>query len=561
MGRSALAIGVFILALTSSNFSDAADWSERRKIPSGGVSNPFGLAESELPEGISAGRGHGLRYPVGPTGLLLPYEALKNFYESNDENLLRRWLRKLMPWVAQFKSFDQMAKALGLYHYPESEGDGAYYIPYPEREGKPSYRMGITLREIGSDTAFTVSCAGCHAEKLFGRPILGLTTRFPRANEFFVAGTKTLTQASSFMFRMATGATDGEIEMFERSKYRSQFIGSRKPQVLGLDTSLAQVALSVAHRNPDEYLTFSEEYATNPRSEPLAEVPADSKPAVWWNVKYKNRYLSDGSVVSGNPVFTNFLWNEIGRGADLYELESWLGENEEIVEELTTAVFSAEAPKFTDFFPVEHFDLDRVQRGERIYVRRCSKCHGEYEKGYHQPGSESGSLEEQLTTVQVHYLERTPVKNVGTDPLRWQGMRSLLALNQLAISSKHGTVIKAQKGYVPPPLVGIWARWPYMHNNSMPSLCAVLTRSEERPKAYWPGPANDPGTDFDKECNGYPLAENVPAHWKQRSEAFYDTARAGMSSIGHDENIFIKNGKEILSTQDKRDLILYMQTL
>ena len=50
------------------------------------------------------------------------------------------------------------------------------------------------------------------------------------------------------------------------------------------------------------------------------------------------RWLLDGSVVSGNPVYTNLIWNEIGRGTDLKELEAWLDKNQKTVDEITAAV-------------------------------------------------------------------------------------------------------------------------------------------------------------------------------------------------------------------------------
>jgi len=52
---------------------------------------------------------------------------------------------------------------------------------------------------------------------------------------------------------------------------------------------------------------------------------ADSKPAVWWGLKYKNRWLSDGSVVSGNPIFTNIIWNELVTLNDLTDLKKICG--------------------------------------------------------------------------------------------------------------------------------------------------------------------------------------------------------------------------------------------
>jgi hypothetical protein len=134
-------------------------------------------------------------------------------------------------------------------------------------------------------------------------------------------------------------------------------------------------------------------------------------------------------------------------------------------------------------------------------------------------------------------------------------------MNRLAISQKYEVKSEVTHGYVPQPLVGIWARWPYFHNNSAPSLCAVLTASAKRPKGYWTGEPLDRERDFDRACNGYPSGGAVPEDWKSNPAAFYDPSRDGLSNSGHDEGIFLENGRELLSPEDKGDLIQFLQTL
>ncbi|MNL20214.1 hypothetical protein D3C87_1414500 [compost metagenome] len=254
------------------------------------------------------------------------------------------------------------------------------------------------------------------------------------------------------------------------------------------------------------------------------------------------------------------IWNEIGRGVDLKVLENWLSQNQKIVDELTAMVFASEAPRITDFFPAEKIDLGRAQSGQLVFNVTCARCHGRYEKAWDLPEADSLSHADKLKTVRVIPKARTPVEEVGTDPYRRWGMKSLEQLNNLSISQKNGIVIQAQAGYVPPPLVGIWARWPYLHNNSVPNLCALLTDSRKRPTAYYAGEAKDPNKDFDFACNGYPLGKQTPESWKQE-EFYYDTSRPGMSNSGHDEGIFLENGKELLTREEKTNLIQFLQTL
>ncbi|MDB4990612.1 MAG: putative rane protein, partial [Myxococcaceae bacterium] len=108
---------------------------------------------------------------------------------------------------------------------------------------------------------------------------------------------------------------------------------------------------------------------------------------------------------------------------------------------------------------------------------------------------------------------------------------------------------------------GIWARYPYFHNNSAPSLCAVLSRQSERPATYYGGPQDDPKLDFDPTCNGYPVGAAVPAAWLQDSEALFDTSRMGLGNQGHDEGVFLSNGQEMFTPAQKRDIIVFLQTL
>tara|TARA_Y100001958_G_scaffold142390_1_gene118534 strand:- start:377 stop:508 length:132 start_codon:yes stop_codon:yes gene_type:complete len=41
----------------------------------------------------------------------------------------------------------------------------------------------------------------------------------------------------------------------------------------------------------------------------------------------------------------------------------------------------------------------------------------------------------------------------------------------------------------------------------------------------------------------------------------YDSRKPGLSRFGHDEGIFLENGKELLSPQEKLQLIQFLQTL
>lgn len=538
----------------------SADWRQGVPVPVDGRANILQWPLADFLTYKTAGQKHAQVYPVTVTGLLPPYEPSKRFFDEKDRNPFKEILRRVAVDISGFDNFNDFLFQLGLHSYPSATDRGIYQIPMAD--GVPAHApVGIGLVERNGANGFTFSCAACHTSNLFGKTVLGMTNRFPRANEFFVKFKQAAPVIDAGLFQKWTKASQAERELLEETLNNINRVQVKKPIVLGLDTSLAQVALSMNRRSKDEYSTPSSWFQTFPRRDPILDNnPADSKPAVWWNVKYKNRWLSDGSVISGNPIFTNIIWNEMGRGVDLKKLEAWLHDNSKIVDELTTAVFSSEAPRFTDFFPAEKIELDLARRGEVLFNQSCAKCHGHYDKAWNLPHADLLSAQDKLATVMVRPKEQTPVIDVGTDPYRRQGMKSLEQLNNLSISKRNGIVIETQKGYVPPPLVGIWARWPYFHNNSVPSLCALLTPSASRPQTYYAGEALDREKDFDADCNGYPLGVKTPAKWKQK-DYFYDTRRKGMSNAGHDVNIFIKDGKEIFTAADKKALIRFMQTL
>jgi hypothetical protein len=314
----------------SSTFAHASplipDWSPNAVIDAYGRSNPYGWDEQTLQEKVRLGRISALNYPVTVTGVLLPERPALKFLNAKAGEPLFEFLKVVLSLSSDFKDFKGFWEWMGLNDYPDTDTE----IPYPFGT-KPDYPMGVSKVVRGNQTGLTFSCAVCHSATLFGKPILGMTNRFPRANETFVLGKKAMTAVSPFAFAFLTAATREEKEVYAESRDHIQYVGTKKPVELGLDTALTQVALSLSRRAQTPWAERDEKSAKHPRPNLLDRLTADSKPAVWWNTKYKTRWLSDGSVVSGDPVLTNIIWNEIGRGVDLKELDQWLKNNQETI--------------------------------------------------------------------------------------------------------------------------------------------------------------------------------------------------------------------------------------
>ncbi|MBH47359.1 MAG: hypothetical protein CME71_04220 [Halobacteriovorax sp.] len=550
-----------IALIYSATINAAPDWGSGARLPeSGHRTNIYEVAASELTPLKERGYLHAFRYPVSVTGLYIPYRPLARFMQANERNPLRRFLVNLAGERVPFSNIDEMYDWLGLTDFPKEDAQGIFKLPYPNGK-RPDYPMGASFIETKDGLGLTFSCAACHSMDFFGQPVMGLTNKQPRANEMFRLAQKYIPKIPSSVFLLGTGASFGEAAMFSRTKKNLGAVGAIAPQTLGLDTSLAQVALSLVRRNDDDYATKNRDYEKHPRHNELSHFVADSKPAVWWNVKYKTRWLSDGSIVSGNPIFTNFLWNEIGRGTDLEELEDWMKNNQPAIKELTASVFATEAPTWGDIFPLGRIDLSAAKRGANVFEQTCQKCHGEYQKNWQLPNAETQPLAWQIKTAHVKYHDQTPIKNVGTDPQRFEGMKHFAeGLNKLAISKMMKTVVEPQEGYVPPPLVGVFMRYPYFHNNAIPNLCALLTPPDQRPKKFWQGPAKNMETDFDFDCVGYPVGDAVPEHFKT-DDAIVDTTKPGQRATGHYKMLLNEDGSEKWSAVEKRDLIEFLKTL
>lgn len=522
---------------------ERADFSRGAAVPMGGRANIYQLDPQDWQQAVERGFTLAHDYPVEITGVLLPYAALDHFFDpANDEAAT---MRGVLEAGTGYSSLASIYDDVGL--IPFDDGGPEPWAQPPITGVEDTTRMGVSIVDSVHGQGLTFSCDACHAGRFLGRSVRGLTNRGTRANAFFVFGKEFLPNIPSDLFQQVTGATDAEVTMLERTTASFRRIGLQTPAQHGLDTSLAQVALSLARRGDGPDAPFDSTRETSPLTNALSEHVADSKPMPWWTLRYKNRWLADGAVVQGNPIFTNILWNELGRGTDLNELEAWLDENAEAIDLLTVAVFASEPPRWTDFFDPATLDLEAAKRGATLFEASCAGCHGSYHKGW----DEGLVGTEAFATTHVDYDADLGPIDVGTDPGRYQGMPHFgPRLNELAISGSFETVVEAQQGYVAPPLTGIFARYPYFHNNAVPTLCEVLLPASERTVAFVQGPSELP-EDFDADCVGYPVGDAIPERWDQ--EHAVRAEGPGLSNQGHDDWDF--------TPSERADLVMFLKTL
>ncbi len=143
---------------------------------------------------------------------------------------------------------------------------------------------------------------------------------------------------------------------------------------------------------------------------------------------------------------------------------------------------SLQPPKYP--FPI---DTAQAARGAEVFKTSCVRCHGTY--------GPDGKYPNKII----------PLDMIGTDPARSLGLSDrLVAHYNKTWLGAVSPVDTKRTGYQAPPLDGIWATAPYLHNGSVPTLHALLA-SSSRPARF----TRPPSTDFahyDQEHVGWKFA-------------------------------------------------------
>jgi hypothetical protein len=185
-------------------------------------------------------------------------------------------------------------------------------------------------------------------------------------------------------------------------------------------------------------------------------------------------------------------------------------------------IWSLPPPKYP--FPI---DQRRIASGQAIYKQNCAECHAF-------GGGKTGTVES--------------LAQVNTDPFRLNSYTYIFATSQAALypeSRYQFTHFAKTDGYARQPLDGIWARAPYLHNGSVPTLWDLLRDPHERPKQFIRG-----YDVYDQQKVGF--VYDAPE--SKNAGFLYDTAVPGNGNGGH------LYGTKLADDQ-KKDLIEYMKTL
>jgi hypothetical protein len=146
---------------------------------------------------------------------------------------------------------------------------------------------------------------------------------------------------------------------------------------------------------------------------------------------------------------------------------------------------------------------------------------------------------------------------IGTDPKRAEGIttRYVAHVNSTWFGEKH-PVDNEMVGYQAPPLRGIWATAPYLHNGVVPNL-DLLLESSRRP-AMFKRPRSTNMDEYDSINVGWKyevVNGDVPNDLSPAEARYYvDTARFGLGHQGHTFG-------DKLTDAERNAVIEYLKTL
>jgi mono/diheme cytochrome c family protein len=262
---------------------------------------------------------------------------------------------------------------------------------------------------------------------------------------------------------------------------------------------------------------------------PAAMVHHDMDAPGWWQFHRKSHIYIDGFAEKGHKGLMQFM---LVRQNGPKQFRSW----EKDFRKVYSFISELRPPKYP--LPI---DSEKAAEGRQIFNSHCASCHGEY-------GNRSETSHTEYAGAVV------PIEDLGTDSVRLRSLtprhRKAYGDSWFADYGKQDTRHEVD-GYVAPPLDGVWASAPYLHNGSVPTLWHLL-HPEERP-VVWRRQA----LAMDEHRIGLLVEElaDVPDNLDAASKRWYfDTRIMGKSAAGHDY-------PSVLSEPERESLLEYLKSL
>ena len=314
----------------------------------------------------------------------------------------------------------------------------------PERDGRnaelPYYMTAVTA-DNGAELV-AQNCLFCHAAFMNGELVVGL------GNPWLDFTTDTTAYAAAMPLLAADEAEREEAEKWSERVMATS--GSLVTDTVGSNPADTLAQALFAHRDPTTLA-----WSSSPMMElPSGPIPTDVPPL--WNMAKKDRMLYSGTATGDLPRV-------------MMTASALCTDDVEDAEEIYT-YFDDIAAYFTTLQPPpipDAIDQTLADQGQVLFEDSCAMCHGTYGDEPTYPG------------------ELVGVDEIGTDPSLALQPTDILRFVDWFNESWYGeTAQLAPTGaYIAPPLDGIWATAPYLHNGSVPDLASLLD-SSLRP-TYW----------------------------------------------------------------------------
>ncbi len=369
------------------------------------------------------------------------------------------------------------------------------------------------VKAPNGESVVAPNCLQCHAQVFDGKLVVGMGNSFSDFTENRVG----LALMAEKMLKNLTGPG---AKKYDAAKSFITAIKAISPELVtstkGVNLADALAAILVAHRDPVTLKWSDEKMMPLPQEKIPTDVPA------WWLLKKKNAMFYNGF---GRGDFGRFLMASnlltVSDTSEAVEVDSHFND-------VLAYIYSINPPKYP-----KEIDKKLAAKGEKIFVANCSDCHGTY-------GSE-GKYPNLLI----------PESIIKTDSLLYSSNYSSPQFvnwfnKSWFTSGDHPARLEPYEGYIAPPLDGIWATAPYLHNGSVPDLETVLN-SSKRP-TYWQRSFTKP--DYNYEIPGW----NFEKKDAPGNKEVYNAKARGYGNYGHYFG-------DKLSDKDRRAVIEYLKTL
>jgi processive rubber oxygenase RoxA-like protein len=394
---------------------------------------------------------------------------------------------------------------------------GLHEAPYPN-DGLP---MGLRATEARRGVAAVgIDCMLCHGSSLFGKSYIGL----PNTSIDLVG-----------LFRDLDFA-NGAFGIFP---YRvSNVRGTTESTATGVFVISLRDANLNLHLPPADI-------------RPIPDQLCEDAPA-WWLLKRKDTMYYNGQIDA--RAVRPLMMFMLSPGAD----PAIFAREERTFADIREYLLTVQPPKYP--LPV---NAALAGRGRIVFEENCAKCHGTYTVGGGAGGGGGGEAGACGPSAGAAYPNRiVPLAKVGTDPSLVGGLTPAIEehFRKSWFTRERGPdgrpfPLRYNAGYQAPPLDGVWATAPYLHNGSVPTLYQLL-KSDQRPRVFTRSYQSGVD-DYDADRVGWKVTElpqAPPARTPREARQIYDTSRPGRSNAGHTFG-------DALDDRERRAVIEYLKTL